>query len=506
MLSIVCDGMNSEAISNIDQSKYILIVKNLCKIYGEGSSNEVHALQGVNLTIKHGEMVAIMGPSGCGKTTLLNMIGGLDTPSKGSVTVNSKIISEFTEMEITQFRRDNIGYVFQLFNLFEYMSATENVMLPLLTKGWSNSPASQAANVILNEVGLGDRTQHYPTELSGGQQQRVAISRALINNPTIILGDEPTGDLDSVTSKNLIEILRRINIENKQTLILVTHSIWIAEQCDRIINLKDGRVTEGVQVREVDHHSASFQSTELNELETSLPQEELPYQHVEKMIIEGIDLYKSYHTPFTTVNALQGINLRVRKGEFIAIVGPSGQGKTTLINILTGLDLPDKGKVYLEGKDISLMNDDNLAEFRREKIGIVFQDYILDPHLTVWENVALPKMMIGGSNNFENKVNHILDKVGMLKHANKNPMQLSGGEMQRVVIARACINSPSVIFADEPTGDLDSETGVQIMKYFRELCDEDGIGIVLVTHDMQMASFADRVINLVDGIIQRGGD
>ncbi|MHA2203356.1 MAG: ABC transporter ATP-binding protein [Candidatus Hodarchaeales archaeon] len=222
----------------------ILVLEDIHKVYGEGTPNEVHALRGVNLQIKRGEMVAIMGPSGCGKTTMLNMCGGLDSPTSGTIKIDGTDISTFSDGRMTTFRRDNIGYVFQLFNLFEYMNALENVMVPLLAQGMSYPEATRKATMILREIGLGDRIYHSPPELSGGQQQRVAISRALVTRPVIILGDEPTGDLDSVTSEDLMEMFKRINIDNQQTLILVTHSEWIGEQCERIIRLRDGKVVE----------------------------------------------------------------------------------------------------------------------------------------------------------------------------------------------------------------------------------------------------------------------
>jgi putative ABC transport system ATP-binding protein len=220
----------------------ILVLKDLHKIYGKGTPNSVHALRGINLRIKHGEMVAIMGPSGCGKTTMLNICGGLDIPTSGTVKINGIDISTYNDEQMTCFRRDNIGYVFQLFNLFDYMNAQENVMIPLLAQGMKYSEATRKATMILREVGLGDRIYHYPTELSSGQQQRVAVSRALVTHPVIIFGDEPTGDLDSITSEDIMEMFKRINVDNKQTLILVTHSKWIGDQCDRIIKLCDGCV------------------------------------------------------------------------------------------------------------------------------------------------------------------------------------------------------------------------------------------------------------------------
>jgi len=223
--------------------KDILKITNLNKRYNEGKSNEVHALRGVDLTIKKGDMMAIMGASGCGKTTLLNMIGNLDRRSSGQIIIDGIDTSKLSEGEKTAFRRDKIGFIFQLFNLFPFLSAVENVETPLLLRGLSSGLAREQAKMMLRELGMGDRLYHLPKELSGGQQQRVAIARALINQPAIILGDEPTGDLDSSTSADVMDLFRRINRVNQQTLILVTHNRWIAEKCDYIVHMTDGQIS-----------------------------------------------------------------------------------------------------------------------------------------------------------------------------------------------------------------------------------------------------------------------
>lgn len=221
----------------------ILKISNLHKRYNEGKSNEVHALRGVELTVKKGDMMAIMGSSGCGKTTLLNMIGHLDRRSAGEIIIDGVDTSTLSDGQMTAFRRDNIGFIFQLFNLFPFMSAVENVETPLLLRGVKAGVAREQAKMLLRELGMGDRLYHLPLEVSGGQQQRVAVARALINQPAIILGDEPTGDLDSTTSADVMVLFRRINKINKQTLVLVTHNRWIAEQCDYIVHMTDGRVS-----------------------------------------------------------------------------------------------------------------------------------------------------------------------------------------------------------------------------------------------------------------------
>ena len=221
----------------------ILVISDLHKRYDEGKPNEVHALRGLDLTVQKGDMMAIMGPSGCGKTTLLNMIGHLDKRSSGEIGISGIDTATLSDSQMTAFRRDNIGFIFQLFNLFSFLSAVENVETPLLLRGVKAGVAREQAKMLLRELGMGDRLYHLPSELSGGQQQRVAVARALINQPAIILGDEPTGDLDSTTSADVMALFRRINKINKQTLVLVTHNRWIAEQCDYIVHMTDGRVS-----------------------------------------------------------------------------------------------------------------------------------------------------------------------------------------------------------------------------------------------------------------------
>jgi ABC-type lipoprotein export system ATPase subunit len=226
-----------------DSRKTILSISNLHKRYNERKPNEVHALKGIVLNVKKGDMMAIMGPSGCGKTTLLNMIGHLDKRSSGAIIIDGVDTSSLSDSQMTAFRRDNLGFIFQLFNLFPFLTAVENVETPLLLRGIQSGLAREQAKMLLRELGMGDRLYHLPTELSGGQQQRVAVARALINQPAIILGDEPTGDLDSSTSAEVMDLFRRINRINQQTLVLVTHNRWIAEKCDYIVHMNDGVVS-----------------------------------------------------------------------------------------------------------------------------------------------------------------------------------------------------------------------------------------------------------------------
>ncbi len=226
------------------ENKYILECNNVHKIYGKGTQNEVHALQGIDLKIKRGEMVAIQGPSGCGKSTLLNVIGGLTPISEGEIFINGIDIRDFTDAEMATFRNVNLSYIFQLFNLFPFLTSIQNVILPLLIQQLPKSIAESRSISLLREMGLGGQIARKPGELSGGQQQRVAIARALVSNPQILLGDEPTGDLDTTTSGDILRLFRRVNTEREQTMVLVTHSDWIASMCDRIIRIQDGVIVE----------------------------------------------------------------------------------------------------------------------------------------------------------------------------------------------------------------------------------------------------------------------
>ncbi|MHA1530567.1 MAG: ABC transporter ATP-binding protein [Candidatus Heimdallarchaeota archaeon] len=223
-------------------SKPILITEELVKIFSHGTPLEVHALQGVNLEIEKREIVAIMGPSGCGKTTLLNMIGGLDKPTSGKVWIGDEEITDFPDHEITKFRKENLSFIFQFFNLFDVLTAVENVALPLLLMGEPTKAAEEKSKVILREVGMGSRLYNRPNEMSGGQRQRVAIARSLITKPKIILADEPTGDLSSVISRDIMKLFRRLNEDLGQTFVLVTHSELIGSLCDRIIKMNDGLI------------------------------------------------------------------------------------------------------------------------------------------------------------------------------------------------------------------------------------------------------------------------
>ena len=220
----------------------ILTTENLKKIY-ETPSGKVYALDGVSVSVSEGEFIAVVGSSGSGKTTFLNMIGGLDRPTAGPVQIRSKPLGSLSSEELTVFRRRNIGFVFQNYNLLPYLNVWENITLPLRLDGVSADEPFIAE--IIKSLGLEDKTCNMPYMLSGGQQQRVAIARALSTKPAIILADEPTGNLDSITGMEVIGLLKTCAVKYHQTIVVVTHNEEIAQMADRIIRIEDGKVTGG---------------------------------------------------------------------------------------------------------------------------------------------------------------------------------------------------------------------------------------------------------------------
>ena len=231
-------------MDDFKDKKLLINMKNIVKRYYIGEPNELEILHGIDLKIYEGEFVAIVGESGSGKSTLMNIIGVLDKPTEGEYYLDGINVKNASEKDMNNIRNQKIGFVFQNFNLIGRTSALKNVELPMLYAGISSKKRTERAIELLKKVGMEERCNHQPNELSGGQKQRVAIARSLANDPSIILADEPTGALDSETSRIVMDIFHELNVKQKKTIILITHSKELAEECPRVITIKDGRIID----------------------------------------------------------------------------------------------------------------------------------------------------------------------------------------------------------------------------------------------------------------------
>jgi putative ABC transport system ATP-binding protein len=230
---------SAAAVTVADNDRPVVTATDLTKVYGEGES-EVRALDGVTISFPRGQLAAVMGPSGSGKSTLMHILAGLDRPTSGSVAVDGVELAGLNDQRLTLLRREKIGFVFQFFNLLPMLTAEENIELPMRIAGTTPDPGWRER--LIEATGLGDRLSHKPAELSGGQQQRVAVARALLSQPAVVFGDEPTGNLDSKTGSEVLDLLRRAVDEFDQTVIMVTHDASAAAIADRVVFLRDGRV------------------------------------------------------------------------------------------------------------------------------------------------------------------------------------------------------------------------------------------------------------------------
>lgn len=234
-------------MEELKNDKVVLEAKNLWKVYGKGD-NQVEALRGVNLKINRGEFVAIVGPSGSGKSTLLHILGGVDECSKGQILIEKQLLCELSEKQLSILRRRKIGFIFQYFNLIPVLTVRENILMPILLD--YKTEDTDYIEELIKVLGLSDREKHLPSQLSGGQQQRVAIGRALANRPAIILADEPTGNLDSKNTKEILDLIKYSVKKFNQTLVIITHDLSIAKQADRIIKIQDGMIVSDEYTRE----------------------------------------------------------------------------------------------------------------------------------------------------------------------------------------------------------------------------------------------------------------
>jgi peptide/nickel transport system ATP-binding protein len=551
----------------MDAQEHFVFCQNLVKIY-KIADLEVVALQGLDLAVDKGEILALIGSSGSGKSTLLNVIGGLDTPSAGGMWVNGIDLLKINDRDRVKYKRDVVGFVWQQpgRNLLSYLTARENVELPMMSAGRSGRERKERALELLEMVGLSDRVDFRPDRLSGGQQQRVALAIALANNPPLLLADEPTGQVDTESSNQIFAALRRINETFGTTIIIVTHDPRVAAKVDRVIGIRDGRTSTEIR-RARNAHDGSLHEEEWVILDKA-GRLQLPHGYVEALDLHGrvkvrledshVSIWPSvvralsetpaanggeqngngsthwrprrdvfglaaeperevekkpktaavatrkltrlYQLGVETIHAVQDVDLEIPAGAMVVVKGPSGSGKTTLLNLIAGLDEPTSGDVLIGGISLDQMSAGDKIELRRRQIGFVFQTFGLLPFLSARENVEVPLRLVRASRQErKQRGDDVLNLVGLSGRANHRTYELSGGEQQRVALARALVNRPGIILADEPTGQLDSLTGANIIALLRQIIEQTGVTVVIASHDPKVEEAADFVFQLRDG-------
>jgi peptide/nickel transport system ATP-binding protein len=537
----------------LENHKFI-VCNNLVKIY-KVADLEVVALQGLDLQVEKGEVMALVGPSGSGKSTLLNVMGGLDVPSVGQITVGDYDLLNMDARQRVRYKREIVGFLWQqpTRNLLSYITARENIELPLMLTQRSTRERTQRAEELLEILGLSERADFRPDQLSGGDQQLVALGVALANNPELVLADEPTGQLDSESAEKMFDALREINQLYDTTIIIVTHDPEVAARVDRVVGIRDGRTSteirrershvDGsvleeewvildrtgrmqipqvyvdalairgrVKVRlEPDHVSVwpgYLQGTD-QELKVWRPDQtfdlgekvaDLPPIEERPLAVETHGLCRTFEVGVETIHAIREVNLSVPIGVLAVIKGRSGSGKTTLLNLIGGLDEPTKGRVIVGEKDMTRLSTREKVNIRRKEISYVFQTFGLMPVLSARENVEAPirLLRVSGKERRERSAK-VLRLVGLSERANHRAFELSGGEQQRVAVARSLANRPALILADEPTGQLDTVTGSNIIALLKEIVRQSGITVIIASHDPKVEEAADCVYELRDG-------
>lgn len=532
-----------------NSENFFLICDNLVKIY-KIADLEVVALQGLDLSVSQGELVALVGPSGAGKSTLLNVVGGLDSPSAGKVQVAEHDLLAMTEKQRITYKRDMVGFVWQQpsRNLLPYLTAKENIELPMILNNAKHQVRDRRANELLELVDLAERANFRPNQLSGGQQQRIAIAVALANNPPLLLGDEITGQIDTQSAAELFDTLHKIHHAFNTTIILVTHDPLVSSLVDRVVAIRDGRTSTEIRRRR-DETSGTVDEEEWvivdqagrlqlpkkyveslaikERVKVKLEEDHVavwPQHKVEEFISLGVpeitrfqpadrsskssngrtikvqNLSRVFEYGSEKIHALNQVSFNVNPGELLLIRGRSGCGKTTLLNLIAALDQPTEGDIIIGERALGNMSESEIIQYRRRQISFIFQNFGLLPYLTIEENVEVPLRLVHTPKKERKaRVEEVLKLVSLTQRSNHRTYELSGGEQQRVAIARALVNQPSILLADEPTGQLDSNTGATIIRLLHEIAEHFGVTVLVASHDPNIIPFADKIIELKDG-------
>jgi ABC-type lipoprotein export system ATPase subunit len=464
--------------------------RDLYRLYATAQGTAV-ALQGLSLDVRAGELLVVFGPSGSGKTTLLRILAALDRPTAGAVRVAQHDLRTLRGRALLEYRSRTLGYADQHYTraLTPELTARELVGLRLALHGVDRDERNKAADVLLERIGLADRTDAYPHELSGGQQQRIAVAAALAHRPQLFIADEPTGELDAANATEIYALIRTLARDAGATTILVSHDPGAAAIADRVVQIRDGRVSaeDGaavvnrggwVRVPGLEDGARVRGSVEID-LEHARPAVTERAQGAGDVVARVVDAAKAYGRQ----HVFSDVSLDVRAGAFTAVTGRSGSGKSTLLHMLAGLATPDAGEIEVLGRDVAALDETERALLRRDHVGVVTQGGDLVPFLTAQETVEL---RVGDAQ----RAREALAAVGLADLAQQRVSRLSLGERQRVAVARALAARPALLLADEPTARLDEENARAVGALFVELARATGTAIVCATHDPALIEHA----------------
>jgi ABC-type lipoprotein export system ATPase subunit len=508
-------------------------IRDLFRVYPSREGG-VAALQGLTLAVDRGELCVVLGPSGSGKSTLLRIVAGFDRPSAGSVRVADVDVPSLGAWEAARFRSRALGYADQHYwrALAGELTARELVGVQLGLAGEPRSRRDGRADELLKRVGLGERRDAHPRELSGGEQQRVALAAAVAVRPKLLIADEPTGELDAATARDVLDLVAELVREQGTTALVVSHDPVSAERADRVVHVRDGRVSDeqaagagdgaivvgrggwlrlpedllrsagierraraelrgaSIVVAPADAASVGTTQTPSEPRNDAAPEKEsvVPTQSPPASVA-AVGVTKRFGTeaPFERLDAA------FAPGTLSVVTGPSGSGKTTLLHLLAGLELPDEGDVLVDGISLASLDRAGRAELRRTRLAFVGQTLGLVPFLGARENAELALELRGLPHG---DVENALAAVGLAEHAERPVSELSAGQRARAAFARAVAVRPRVIVADEPTARLDAANALALGALLADLARSTGATVICATHDPLLIEQADAELPL----------